>query len=140
MSDSHSFILVFFFSSRRRHTRCALVTGVQTCVLPISGLSMQTIDRRLIEIFAVCRVADTQVSFGVVPQRAVDTFNLHPDARGGEQWPTQQKAEEKAKARHKGSEYSPYELGRGSSILHMPAHPLSRLTLTTAARTASKNK
>src|SRR3546814_640075 len=25
----------FFFSSRRRHTRCALVTGVQTCALPI---------------------------------------------------------------------------------------------------------
>src|SRR3546814_9096247 len=24
-----------FFSSRRRHTRCALVTGVQTCALPI---------------------------------------------------------------------------------------------------------
>src|SRR3546814_8138546 len=28
----------FFFSSRRRHTRCALVTGVQTCALPISLL------------------------------------------------------------------------------------------------------
>src|SRR3546814_1688695 len=27
----------FFFSSRRRHTRCALVTGVQTCALPISA-------------------------------------------------------------------------------------------------------
>src|SRR3546814_10233301 len=28
----------FFFSSRRRHTRCALVTGVQTCALPISSV------------------------------------------------------------------------------------------------------
>src|SRR3546814_20740898 len=27
-----------FFSSRRRHTRCALVTGVQTCALPIWAL------------------------------------------------------------------------------------------------------
>src|SRR3546814_1818309 len=27
---------MFFFSSRRRHTRCVLVTGVQTCALPIS--------------------------------------------------------------------------------------------------------
>src|SRR3546814_1921367 len=26
---------MFLFSSRRRHTRCALVTGVQTCALPI---------------------------------------------------------------------------------------------------------
>src|SRR3546814_7699999 len=31
-----SFVMLFFFSSRRRHTRCALVTGVQTCALPIS--------------------------------------------------------------------------------------------------------
>src|SRR3546814_10522250 len=28
-------LLVFFFSSGRRNTRCALVTGVQTCALPI---------------------------------------------------------------------------------------------------------
>src|SRR3546814_9357496 len=28
-------ICYFFFSSRRRHTRCALVTGVQMCALPI---------------------------------------------------------------------------------------------------------
>src|SRR3546814_20063282 len=30
---------MWFFSSRRRHTRCALVTGVQTCALPISVLN-----------------------------------------------------------------------------------------------------
>src|SRR3546814_10335331 len=29
-------MVCFLFSSRRRHTRCALVTGVQTCALPIS--------------------------------------------------------------------------------------------------------
>src|SRR3546814_16920173 len=29
------YVIAFFFSSRRRHTRCALVTGVQTCALPI---------------------------------------------------------------------------------------------------------
>src|SRR3546814_5878851 len=41
MSLLHSFTIFvfrFFFSSRRRHTRCALVTGVQTCALPISLL------------------------------------------------------------------------------------------------------
>src|SRR3546814_530469 len=31
-------LFTFFFSSRRRHTRCALVTGVQTCALPIYAL------------------------------------------------------------------------------------------------------
>src|SRR3546814_5849568 len=37
--DSWYFVVLFlfFFSSRRRHTRCALVTGVQTCALPISA-------------------------------------------------------------------------------------------------------
>src|SRR3546814_1316542 len=32
--------VVVFFSSRRRHTRCALVTGVQTCALPILPLML----------------------------------------------------------------------------------------------------
>src|SRR3546814_7196059 len=31
----------FFFSSRRRHTSCALVTGVQTCALPICVIPLQ---------------------------------------------------------------------------------------------------
>src|SRR3546814_2990810 len=35
-----------FFSSRRRHTRCALVTGVQTCALPIFGET----DLRIIDL------------------------------------------------------------------------------------------
>src|SRR3546814_4964800 len=34
-------LFLFFFSSRRRHTRCALVTGVQTCALPIWLPAMQ---------------------------------------------------------------------------------------------------
>src|SRR3546814_19827932 len=46
-------VLLFFFSSRRRHTRCALVTGVQTCALPISSdgfsvrVGMKKTDRRM---------------------------------------------------------------------------------------------
>src|SRR3546814_6833185 len=35
----YHFLIFFFFSSRRRHTRCALVTGVQTCALPIYNCS-----------------------------------------------------------------------------------------------------
>src|SRR3546814_20728958 len=35
-----------FFSSRRRHTRCALVTGVQTCALPIYGHRLRRLARR----------------------------------------------------------------------------------------------
>src|SRR3546814_1828438 len=45
-----TFMFYFFFSSRRRHTRCALVTGVQTCALPISEAETRT---RLIDIALV---------------------------------------------------------------------------------------
>src|SRR3546814_2958485 len=38
----------FFFSSRRRHTRCALVTGVQTCALPISALRGEAFEPRVL--------------------------------------------------------------------------------------------
>src|SRR3546814_10079671 len=42
-----SLLSFFFFSSRRRHTRCALVTGVQTCALPISPSSNSMMARVL---------------------------------------------------------------------------------------------
>src|SRR3546814_1165690 len=35
--------VLVFFSSRRRHTRCALVTGVQTCALPIFSVSLPVV-------------------------------------------------------------------------------------------------
>src|SRR3546814_8910549 len=39
-------MMCIFFSSRRRHTRCALVTGVQTCALPISSSKFGTAAKR----------------------------------------------------------------------------------------------
>src|SRR3546814_989958 len=38
-------LVFFFFSSRRRHTRCALVTGVQTCALPIPVTFTRMLER-----------------------------------------------------------------------------------------------
>src|SRR3546814_4539076 len=43
------YIICFFFSSRRRHTRCSLVTGVQTCALPISTASADSLGGSAIE-------------------------------------------------------------------------------------------
>src|SRR3546814_2350193 len=42
-------LFMYFFSSRRRHTICALVTGVQTCALPISQLERIEIEVRKID-------------------------------------------------------------------------------------------
>src|SRR3546814_10262881 len=43
-------LILFFFSSRRRHTRCALVTGVQTCALPIFPFAGARFEKRLHDI------------------------------------------------------------------------------------------
>src|SRR3546814_1274643 len=46
--------MMFFFSSRRRNTRCALVTGVQTCALPILGFAAYTDgSKSTIDVFAI---------------------------------------------------------------------------------------
>src|SRR3546814_10240904 len=53
------FSSLFFFSSRRRHTRCALVTGVQTCALPIYWAIVALFDTNVIEeIFGTGTVTD----------------------------------------------------------------------------------
>src|SRR3546814_7261646 len=60
----------FFFSSRRRHTRCALVTGVQTCALPISTFEVypevQVPDLSALQVKrAKAQVGDTEVQHTV---------------------------------------------------------------------------
>src|SRR3546814_7785847 len=63
------YVTFFFFSSKRLHTRCALVTGVQTCALPISDCSCHAVfawgsnDRPRLRNPAVC----THPSCGRVP-------------------------------------------------------------------------
>src|SRR3546814_1297239 len=55
----------FFFSSRRRHTICALVTGVQTCALPIYSMAnyARTTARKADSIFGPTTIADEQIAF-----------------------------------------------------------------------------
>src|SRR3546814_7750276 len=52
------FCLLFVFSSRRRHTRCALVTGVQTCALPISLFRIDDSER----IVSVAHLAEEEAA------------------------------------------------------------------------------
>src|SRR3546814_2791315 len=46
------FLCFFFFSSRSRHTRCALVTGVQTCARPISTTGVRIMPDELMRILS----------------------------------------------------------------------------------------
>src|SRR3546814_6037971 len=103
---------MFFFSSRRRHTRCALVTGVQTCALPIfhqagekseaqlkallqpveSTLKqyqegLQRVEKDRVDSYAGLREAVEQVRVGQVQvkdeaARLVNALRSSPKARG----------------------------------------------------------
>src|SRR3546814_2875723 len=55
----------FFFSSRRRHTSCALVTGVQTCALPILLLAT-AVDAQARTVYRCVR--DGTVSLATAPE------------------------------------------------------------------------
>src|SRR3546814_8991410 len=88
-----SVCVLFCFSSRRRHTRCALVTGVQTCALPISaGRGARTSASAgtvagcdaVVAVAAVTRdrVVDQPAAHArcVCTQRAATTFPAHAGA------------------------------------------------------------
>src|SRR3546814_3537816 len=62
--------MYFFFSSRRRHTSCALVTGVQTCALPISPAGLLPRFRRF-TVSGIFRIGMYEYDRGLV------LINLH---------------------------------------------------------------
>src|SRR3546814_3668404 len=73
------FFLCFFFSSRRRHTRCALVTGVQTCALPIllvhviaRARARDGADARADDLFGAAVLAADQVAEQIAAERTAD--------------------------------------------------------------------
>src|SRR3546814_4616186 len=83
----------FFFSSRRRHTSCALVTGVQTCALPILepdiihgqcpfGPGLGNIGMRHADTIDNINRARSEHLQGVVPQQncsvLINTYTNHP--------------------------------------------------------------
>src|SRR3546814_1553514 len=57
---------MFFFSSRRRHTSCALVTGVHTCALPIYAGNARIKGFEVETIFAPSRVFRVSASAGYI--------------------------------------------------------------------------
>src|SRR3546814_3188616 len=69
----------FFFSSRRRHTRCALVTGVQTCALPILAVNVSLPNERLIRgklsalAFLVATISDEDPTLLLIGEAVAGT-------------------------------------------------------------------
>src|SRR3546814_9531900 len=76
----------FFFSSRRRHTRCALVTGVQTCALPIWVHWWKTRAER--ERGVPMRVLNRSVYVGPSLYAHFPVIRLELDLGALEAWPT----------------------------------------------------
>src|SRR3546814_9275620 len=67
-------LFYFFFSSRRRHTRCALVTGVQTCALPISEAAQLHMD--------IGKLGERSDRTAPVREHGIAPRSVGPDAEG----------------------------------------------------------
>src|SRR3546814_7262395 len=67
------YLFFFFFSSRRRHTICALVTGVQTCALPIWLHAVPSRD--------ACTLTSSDDSGSISPRGA--SGHIHSRSAGG---------------------------------------------------------
>src|SRR3546814_4717017 len=80
--------MLFFFASRRRHTRCALVTGVQTCALPIlnrmvvEGLAHSSCWQKLAKGERVLVYADFGTEIRQAPLGGLRTTLSGPDLEG----------------------------------------------------------
>src|SRR3546814_8157123 len=83
----------FFFSSRRRHTRCALVTGVQTCALPICFQARAKTGNRLSVAFkfAIWKIGKLKICYSLErgpcelgSYFALSRIGRHKEQRGGD--------------------------------------------------------
>src|SRR3546814_5629214 len=82
-------LLFFLFSSRRRHTRCALVTGVQTCALPISTTTTFAPRWARSRTVASPRPDAPPVTIAEMPLRSMgrDSIDWSVKRRKGPSWP-----------------------------------------------------
>ena len=71
-------VCVFFFSSRRRHTRCADVTGVQTCALPISGVRVLDIGESISNFLDMVNIIEHNITYNNIrKESSIHTHKAH---------------------------------------------------------------
>src|SRR3546814_2773216 len=75
---------IFFFSSRRRHTRCALVTGVQTCALPICPAAA-TIGATVVGTLNNCSSGNTPWGTYLTCEETTDNYWRSEERRVGKE-------------------------------------------------------
>src|SRR3546814_10397346 len=77
--------VVFFFSSRRRHTCCALVTGVQTCALPIFSKVVQALaDESSRELNAADIWAAFETHYRLAGEQTYSLIDYHESGAAGD--------------------------------------------------------
>src|SRR3546814_2070798 len=80
---------MFYFASIRRHTRCALVTGVQTCALPILAYAADGLDKRRVDIKFFADAPDMNVDIAIdnhhiIAERAIQQLFAGENPRSEE--------------------------------------------------------
>src|SRR3546814_6102085 len=73
---------LFFFSSRRRYTMCALVTGVQTCALPIFAVRIGHLFDQRIFGRSVVRIAESGKLAVWSPEACIERAGMRIDRAG----------------------------------------------------------
>src|SRR3546814_7087928 len=106
---------LFFFSSRRRHTRCALVTGVQTCALPISEGDSGVTSGRVVTAGASC-LRTTERPSGERPSGERESWFERSDVIGVLAQGKEGRTRQQRLAAVKGARF-PSALGKGVGML-----------------------
>src|SRR3546814_8889007 len=94
-------VRVFFYSSGRRHTMCALGTGVQTCALPILQVPIERMMSKQPEVqFVYSKTGTAELAADPMPPNATDMFVI---LKPRKDWPNPELPKEELVSRIEGN-------------------------------------
>src|SRR3546814_14160517 len=127
-------VFVFFFSSRRRHTRCALVTGVQTCALPILSINISPwqlrdpwLAQKIIKLLTETGYPAARLEVEITESALFDNLALAQSIVGS--------------LKNQGISLAPDDFGTGySSLAHLRALPFDRIKIDRSSVTSINDR